>query len=90
MNIDRVNIKIEKLIGEIGTVVKFDTLLTADSETGDATVGTPTLGEKVEGKITAQTKDDKVTVVKYKNKIRYKKTVGHRQQVTKVEILKIA
>lgn len=84
------NIKIEKLIGEVGAVVKFDTLLTADSESGDATIGTPSLGEKVEGKITAQAKDDKVTVVKYKNKVRYKKTVGHRQLITKVEILKIA
>ena len=81
---------IEKLAAAAGDKVKFDTLLLADSESGESTIGKPSLGEQVEGKIVAQAKDDKVLVVKFKNKIRYKRTAGHRQYITKVEITKIA
>ncbi|MEI6378761.1 MAG: 50S ribosomal protein L21 [Candidatus Falkowbacteria bacterium] len=83
-------LSIEKLDAAAGDKVKFETLLLADSETGEATIGKPFLGEQVEGKIVSQTKDDKVMVIKFKNKIRYKRTAGHRQQITKVEITKIA
>lgn len=83
-------IKIEKLDGEIGSEVKFETLLIGDSETGDMTLGKPSLGEKVEAKILEQGKADKVSVIKFKNKTHYKRNVGHRQPFSKVEIAKIA
>jgi len=38
----------------------------------------------------ASGKGKKVTVVKYKNKTRYKKTVGHRQHFTELKVAKIA
>ena len=81
-------IKIEKLPEEAGKTVKFDTLLIADGE--DLNLGQPSLGEKVEGTVIDTAKGKKVTVVKYKNKIRYKRTLGHRQLFTAVKIAKIA
>jgi len=54
------------------------------------TVGKPTTGSTVSGKILNQGREDKVLVVKYKNKIRYKKTRGHRQHFTEVQIEKIS
>ncbi|MCX6797967.1 MAG: 50S ribosomal protein L21 [Candidatus Falkowbacteria bacterium] len=81
-------IKIEKLPEEVGKKVKFETLLIADGE--DLNLGQPSLGEKVEGEVITTAKGKKVTVVKYKNKIRYKRTLGHRQLFTAVKILKIA
>jgi large subunit ribosomal protein L21 len=81
-------IKVEKLEAENGKNIKLDTLLIADGDKLE--LGQPSLGEKVEVEILNTAKDKKVTVVKYKNKTRYKKTVGHRQQLTSIKILKIA
>jgi len=81
-------LKIEKINGEAGAVLKFQTLMTADGD--KVNLGQPSLGEIVEGKILEQGRADKVSVVKFKNKTRYKKNVGHRQPFTKVSITKIA
>lgn len=83
-------LKVEKIEKAVGQPVKFDTLLIADSQGDGLTLGKPSLGDKVEGKILEQGKDQKVQVIKYKSKTRYKKNVGHRQRYTKVEITKIA
>ncbi|MCK4553709.1 50S ribosomal protein L21 [Candidatus Parcubacteria bacterium] len=90
------NIKIEKLIAkdglpvQAGVKVKFDTLLTASTDGKEINLGKPSLGEKVEAKIIEQGRAKKITVVKYKNKIRYKRTLGHKQPFTQVEITGIA
>jgi len=81
-------IKIEKLPEETGKKVKFETLLIADGDKFD--LGQPSLGQKVEGEVLETAKGKKVTVVKYKNKTRYKRTIGHRQFFTAVKIVKIA
>lgn len=81
-------VKVEKLEVEKGKTVKLDTLLIADG--ANLELGQPTLGEKVEAEVLETAKGKKVTVVKYKNKTRYKKTVGHRQKFTALKILSIA
>lgn len=81
-------IKVEKLEVANGQKVKLDTLLIALGDKLE--LGQPSLGEKVEAEVLETAKGKKVTVVKYKNKTRYKKTVGHRQQFTALKILKIA
>lgn len=81
-------IKVEKLEAANGQKVKLDTLLIALGDKLE--LGQPSLGEKVEAEVLETAKGKKVTVVKYKNKTRYKKTVGHRQQFTALKILKIA
>ncbi len=80
----------EKLEAEEGKTVEFsEVLLIADG--GDVKIGQPHVaGAKVSGKVLKQFKDDKVLVLKYKPKKRYRKTQGHRQQKTKVEITKIS
>lgn len=81
-------VKVEKLAVENGQKVKLETLLVAEG--AKLELGRPSLGEKVEAEVITTAKGPKVTVVKYKNKTRYKKTVGHRQQFTALKILKIA
>jgi large subunit ribosomal protein L21 len=81
-------LSVEKISAEKGKKVKFDTLLIADKDKVE--VGQPSLGEKVEAEVMEQGKGDKVTVIKYKNKIRYKRTKGHRQPYTSVKIAKVA
>jgi large subunit ribosomal protein L21 len=83
-------IKIEKLDNEEKSKLKFDTLLVASTDGEEINLGEPSLGEKVSGTIEKQDKDKKITVVKYKNKTRYKRTKGHRQPYSLVKIEKIA
>ena len=77
---------VEKLSAEAGKKVKFDTLLIAETDGSTMELGQPSLGEKVEAEVLEEGKGKKVLVVKYKNKTRYKKSVGHRQEFTKVKI----
>ena len=53
-------------------------------------VGTPLVaGAKVVAKVLGETKGDKVIVFKYKNKKRYRRRTGHRQQYTSIAISEI-
>ena len=83
-------LKVEKLPGEKGGVVVFDRVLLMGDEGSEVKVGTPTVtGAKVAAVIEEQGRADKVVVIKYKRKVRYKRKVGHRQHFTKVRIEKI-
>ena len=79
----------EKLEVEDGKKVVFDNvILISDGE--NTTVGTPYIkGAKVEGTVVAHGKGNKILVYKYKAKKNYRRTQGHRQPYTKVEITKI-
>ena len=80
-------LKIEKIYAADGAVLKFQTLLVAEGEKVE--LGQPFLGDLVEGQVIEQGRKDKVSVIKFKNKTRYKRNVGHRQPFTKVKITKI-
>lgn len=83
-------IQIEKIKGEKGESVVFDKVLLVAAEDGSKLdVGAPHLTTKVTGEILEQGRADKIEVVKYKAKVRYRKRVGHRQPFTKVQITKI-
>lgn len=81
-------IQIEKLdIPQNGKVVFDEVLLVSDEAGKDVKVGTPVVaGAKVEGTVVEQGRGDKITVVKYKAKVRYRRKVGHRQLFTAVKI----
>lgn len=50
-------------------------------------VGTPLVaGAKVLARVIGETKGDKIIVFKYKNKKRYRRRTGHRQQYTSIAI----
>ena len=81
-------IYIEKIDAEVDSTVSFDVLLVGNE--GDVKVGTPVVeGVKVEGKVEAQTRGEKIIVFKYKAKKNYRRKQGHRQPYTKVEITAI-
>jgi large subunit ribosomal protein L21 len=83
-------VEIEKLDVEAGKSVTFDkVLLTADGD--KISIGKPFIsGVKVTGKVLEQKKADKIVVFKYRNKSRYRRKQGHRQQQTVVQIESIA
>jgi large subunit ribosomal protein L21 len=76
----------EKLDSEEGKTVSFDKVILVSND-GKVQVGNPYVsGAKVEGKVVAHGKGKKITVFKYKPKKNERKTQGHRQEYTKVEI----
>lgn len=82
-------IYVEKMNAEVDSVVNFDVLLCGEGD--QVSVGTPVVeGAKVEGKVLAQGKGEKIVVFKFKAKKGYRRTNGHRQPFTKVEITKIS
>ena len=82
-------VSIEKLPGEAGEKVVFSTLATFDEKGDNLNLGLPILGDNVTGEIVSTAKGDKVSVIKFKNKTRYRRNVGHRQFITKVKITSI-
>ena len=81
-------IYIDKVNQEADSTISFDVLMTGNE--GEVKVGDPILkGAKVEGKVLAQVKGEKITVYKYKSKKDSKRKIGHRQPYTKVEITAI-
>ena len=79
----------EKLDTEEGKTVTFDKVVLV-SDNGKVEIGTPYVKNvKVEGKVISHGKGKKILVYKYKPKKNERKTRGHRQEYTKVEITSI-
>ncbi len=77
---------VEKLEAEEGASITFDQVL-AIVDGGNASFGAPYVdGASVSAKVLKQGKSKKIRVYKMKPKKGYRKTQGHRQPYTKVEI----
>ena len=82
-------ISVHRLEAEQGTNVSFDKVLLLDNQ-GKINVGAPAVkGASVTAKVMEHLKGDKVIVFKKKRRKGYKVKNGHRQYLTKLEILKI-
>ncbi len=83
-------IVVSRMAGKEGASVIFDrVLLVSDGKT--TTIGSPVVkGSKVKAKILAQQKGEKIDVRRFKSKVRERKHVGFRPQVSKLEILSIS
>jgi large subunit ribosomal protein L21 len=81
-----ITLAIEKLAAEPGATVTFDrVLLVGDGD--ETTVGTPTVaGATVSGTVLGDERGPKLVVFKFKQKVKYRRHTGHRQQLTRVRI----
>jgi large subunit ribosomal protein L21 len=78
-----------RLEAKEGSKIDFDKVLLMDNA-GKVNVGAPVIkGAKVTAKVLEHLKGDKVIVFKKKRRKGYKVKNGHRQYLTKLEILKI-
>ncbi len=83
-------LRVDKLDVEVGKVAKFEILLIADEDGGNCTVGAPVVeGKMVEAKVLEHGRGDKIKVYKMKPRKRYRRTIGHRQDYTEIEIKSI-
>jgi len=81
---------VDRVHAAVGETVTLDGVLSL-SDDGKVTIGTPLVeGASVEARVVAATRGPKVLVFKYKPKKRYRRTHGHRQEQTVVEITRIA
>jgi large subunit ribosomal protein L21 len=82
-------IVVGKLAGEIGSTVTFTQVHLMESD-GKVSIGTPNVRNAVvTAKILSQEKGEKVSVRRFKSKVRYRKAIGFRPQVTRIEILSV-
>jgi large subunit ribosomal protein L21 len=64
-------------------------LLAWDDEKDDVEIGTPSLKSVAKVTVLDQLKGDKVRVMRFKAKTRYRKTTGFRPMLTKIKIVSI-
>ena len=85
-------IVVERLAGDVGSRVELGRVLMAGGDGDDSPrLGSPAIdGARVLAEVIGQDKGEKITVFKYKPKVRYRRKTGHRQQLTRLRITEIA
>jgi large subunit ribosomal protein L21 len=82
-------IRVERLTAEVGTDVVIDQVL-ALGDGAALTTGSPLVeNARVTAKVTAHGKGDKVHIFKMRRRKHYKKSQGHRQAFTELQIASI-
>lgn len=80
---------IDALKAKEGEEIELEVLAQGDDETGEITLGKPTLEKKVKAKVVETGKGEKIRVARFKAKSRYRKVTGFRPQLTKVKIISL-
>ena len=78
---------VEKLTADAGATVDLEPLLLAGD---DPTFGDALKGAKVQAEIVEHIRGPKLRIFKYKPKRGYRRRAGHRQELTRIRVTKIA
>ncbi|MEZ5121608.1 MAG: 50S ribosomal protein L21 [Solirubrobacterales bacterium] len=79
---------VEKLAADEGSTVELEPILFRSEDTVFDAEGLKQV--KVSAKVLGHEKGDKIRVFKFKPKRGYKRTTGHRQNLTRIEITEIS
>ena len=80
------SVKVPLMNTESGEKIDLEKVMLI-SKDGDVTIGKPYIeGATVTAEVTGMGKDDKVTVFKFKRRVKYRVKTGHRQQFTELKI----
>ena len=83
-------IEVHKLNEEPGKKLTLNHVVLLASSDKDAKIGQPFVeGASVEAKVVEHFRGEKIRVFKLRPKKRYQKTQGHRQDLTRIEIVSI-
>jgi large subunit ribosomal protein L21 len=83
-------IKVEQIAADVGQEIVIDQVLAVGSG-ADLTVGSPLVaGASVTATVVAQGKHDKVRIFKMRRRKHYRKSQGHRQTYTELQISAVA
>lgn len=80
------SVEVETLPAEVGSEVVLGRVLAIVNDANELSTGTAVAEAKVKGTVKAHGRGDKVLVFKFKRKKQYKRTIGHRQNYTRVEV----
>ncbi|MEO5771723.1 MAG: 50S ribosomal protein L21 [Burkholderiaceae bacterium] len=79
-------IKVEQIVADVGQEITLDQILAIGSG-AELTVGSPLVaGALVKATVVSQGKHDKVHIFKMRRRKHYRKSQGHRQTYTELEI----
>lgn len=62
-------------------------ILMTFTDSNEIEVGTPELKKAAKGEVIANIKGDKIRIAKFKSKVRYRKVMGFRPQLSKIKIV---
>lgn len=82
-------IQVDTIAGDVGADVEFDRILALSNDSNELVFGDALKSARVKGKIASHGRGDKILVFKFKRKKQYKRTIGHRQNFTRVEVQEI-
>ena len=82
-------INVDTIAGDVGAAVEFDRVLAISNDSNELTLGDAVSGARVRGTIAGHGRGPKVIVFKFKRKKQYKRTIGHRQNFTRVQVQEI-
>lgn len=83
--------RVEKISANKDGLINFDKVLMLADDKGKVQIGKPFIAKAiVSAKLVRQFKDKKIVVRKYHSKTRYRRKIGHRQQLTEIKIEKIS
>jgi large subunit ribosomal protein L21 len=84
-------ISVERLASEAGGEITIDRVLLLGGGGGTTRVGAPVVeGATVTARVDDHVRGEKIVVFKYKAKKRYRRRIGHRQELTRLTITGIA
>ena len=84
-------LKVEQLPADVGAEVVLDQVLMVVGEGESVRLGQPVVaGAAVKATVVAHGRHDKVKIFKMRRRKHYRKSQGHRQNYTEIEILGIA
>src|SRR3954468_17657083 len=79
-------LKVEKLVADVGATVTLDQILMV-SDGATTTIGSPIIaGATVSATVVSHGRGDKVMIFKFRRRKHYRKTQGHRQSYTEIQI----
>ena len=79
-------LKVEKIVGDVGATVVIDKVLMI-SDDANTTIGAPLIaGATVSATVLSHGRADKVMIFKFRRRKHYRKTQGHRQSFTEIQI----
>jgi large subunit ribosomal protein L21 len=82
---------VEKLSGEVGSVIQLGNVLMIGEDGKEPTIGAPVVEiAAVFAEVIEQGKADKVIIFKKKRRQNYRRTKGHRQEQTIVKIVEVS
>ena len=80
---------VDKIDEKESSQISLETLASFDDEKAGLKLGNPNVAVKAKAKVLEHLKGDKISILKFKSKVRFAKRKGFRQALSKIKIVSI-